>query len=144
MSEGLPRGSGAPDGEARTPGPPPVAVGRVPVVVVVSAPWAPPSRPAPTVLRELGRRWRETLQVLVVEDPTEELLEAWAVQVLPTWLRFDPAASTDGEDDLVLPVLAGTDLEGRDVSLPGPWHLVRRLTGAQPKHVIHAEFGPES
>lgn len=145
MTGDLPRGSGpqeVPDGTAaRTDG----DAGRGPVVVLVSASWAGPSRPAPTVLRELGRRWGAAVQVLLVDDPSEAVLERWAVGVLPTWLRFlpgpqDPGAHEAGQ--LILDELVGTDPTGAEVTLAGPWELVHRRTGAQPKHVIDAEFGP--
>ena len=116
-----------------------------PVVVVVSAPWAGPSRPAPTVLRELGRRWGDAARVLLIEEPTEALLEGWRIEALPTWLRFRHSRAVDeggGDAGLVLPQLTGCDLTGNEVTLPGPWRLELRRTGAQPKHVIDAEFGP--
>lgn len=146
MTTGLPRGSGPREdpGAATLPGAHPRRQG--PVVVVVSAPWAGPSRPAPTVLRELGRRWGAAARVLIVEDPSEELLERWGIDVLPTWLRFQPSSGADGErsdEELLLPELTGTDLEGALVTLEGPWLLQHRRTGAQPKHVIDAEFGPQ-
>lgn len=169
-SEDLPRGradqqdSVHPTGAALSP------ESAAPVVVLVSADWAGPSRPAPTVLRELGRRWGDDVTVLLVEDPSDDLLLAWDVEVLPTWLRFVPAATgaaQEAEDaagaaapggpesggaaaaagavsGLILPELAGEALDGRAVVLPGPWRLMHRRTGAQPKHVIAAEFGPSS
>lgn len=70
----------------------------VPVVVLVSASWAGPSRPAPTVLRELGRRWGTAVHTLLVEDPSEEVLDALRVDVVPTWLRF-VRAGADGPPD---------------------------------------------
>lgn len=118
----------------------------LPVLVLVSAPWAGPARPAPTVLRELARRWGPAIRVLLVEDPTDELLEHYYVDVLPTWLQFvHGAGGADGgcgEERLILQELHGTDLAGDDVSVAGPWKLMHRRTGAQPKHVIDAEFGP--
>lgn len=121
----------------------------VPVLVLISAPWAGPARPAPTVARELSRRWGAAIRILLVEDPTDEQLERYSVDVLPTWLQFVPVATGDrgaeGEqtpEQLILPELSGSDLAGDEVILPGPWLLVHRRTGAQPKHVIDAEFGP--
>lgn len=115
-------------------------------VVLVSAQWAGPARPAPTVLQELGRRWGSAVHILLVDDPSEELLDLWQVDHLPTWLRLLPRAAageSDGQEpELVLPDLSGTDAEGTEVTLPGPWTLVGRLVGAQPKHVVDAEFGP--
>ncbi|ASK65815.1 hypothetical protein CFK39_08190 [Brachybacterium avium] len=116
------------------------------MLVLVSAPWAGPARPAPTVLRELARRWGSAIQVLLVEDPTDELLEHYCVDVLPTWLQFvlgaGEADTGHTQERLILQELHGTDLAGEDVSVAGPWKLVHRRTGAQPKHVIDAEFGP--
>lgn len=120
------------------------------MVVVVSAPWAGPSRPAPTVLRELARRWGGAMQVLIVEDPSDAVLDAWSIEVLPTWLRFVPAPSEPSESaaDAILPIrvdeLTGHSPDGELTTLLGPWNLVHRRTGAQPKHIVEAEFGPES
>lgn len=146
MTVHLPRGSGPQDEDPDAAAPATqCSAGSAPVAVVVSAPWAGPSRPAPTVLRELARRWGTAVQVLIVEEPSEDLLEHWQVDVLPTWLRFLPAATnvrSHGAQELILDELAGTDLDGADVTLTGPWELVHRRTGAQPKHLIDAEFGP--
>lgn len=147
MTADLPTGSGPQEHLTATPLPGHTSRTALPVVVVVSASWAGPSRPAPTVLRELGRRWDGTVQILLVEDPSDELLERWSVDVLPTWLRFLSAAEQAdavGEEQLILPALSGTALDGAEATLPGPWHLVHRRTGAQPKHVIDAEFGPDA
>ena len=162
MTSEPPRGSGAPPSAAgsRSAGLP-----RVPAeangpaqpraaVALVSATWAGPSRPAPTVLRELARRWDGAVHSLLVEDPPDELLEAWKIDALPTWLRFQPgvepaqgAVETHGDDEvaedpLVVPELRGFGPDGAALTLPGPWTLTHRRTGAQPKHVVEAEFGP--
>lgn len=60
-------------------------------VVLVWAPWAAPSRPAPTVLRELARRWGPTVTTLVLEDPAPEVLDLLGVELMPTWLALVPA-----------------------------------------------------
>lgn len=113
-----------------------------PVVVLISADWAGPSRPAPTVLRELARRWGTAIRTLWIEDPAEEVLDLLEVEVLPTWLRFSPGPEeTDGGSPAVL-ALQGRDAGGAEVTLPGPWRVERRRTGALPKHVIDTEFGP--
>ncbi len=114
-------------------------------MVLVSAPWAGPARPGPTVLRELGRRWGTAVRVLLVEDPSEQFLEECSVEMLPNWLKLVPvtgASSAADSEEMILGALTGTDLTGDEVTLPGPWRLVHRRTGAQPKHVIDAEFGP--
>ncbi|GAA4519947.1 hypothetical protein GCM10023160_04500 [Brachybacterium paraconglomeratum] len=119
-----------------------------PVVVLVSAPWAGPSRPAPTVLRELGRRWGSRVLTLLVEDPEDEVLQQWEVDVLPTWLRFRhgvPAASQEGTEGLLtVPSLSGQAPTGERLVLNGPWTLTRRRSGALAKHDVESEFGPDS
>lgn len=198
----------APEPSAMPPGDRPRTV-----VVLVSASWAGPSRPAPTVLRELSRRWGGEPAALLIEDPADALLESWQVEHLPTWLAFrrvpdrqtpsaagdrieaadrtkardrteakdrtgswdqrgdGPAQATDdaapgspeGADTpaaavgephagtstgsgvpLVLTGLEGTTPTGERLSLPGRWQMVRRRSGALPKHVVEAEFGPAS
>lgn len=147
----------------------------VPAVVLFSAPWAGPSRPAPTVLRELARRWGPSMHTLLVEDPSEEDLDRWGVDVLPTWFRLlptdagtdralaEPTGAAAASDDrcgldnavagsstaetpgaLILSELAGNGPEGTELHLPGPWRVVHRREGAQPKHIIDCEFGPNS
>lgn len=141
----------------------------VPVVVLVSASWAGPSRPAPTVLRELGRRWGTAVRTLLVENPEDEVLDAWGVEVVPTWMRFvrqgsgpttlsdtrvisdastssDARSATSGQDRpvrLVLAQLEGVGHDGASVRLEGPWDLTHRLEGAQPKHAVDAVLGPD-
>ncbi len=107
------------------------------VVVLVSADWAGPSRPAPTVLRELGRRWGEGRRTLLIEDPDDAVLDQLQVNVLPTWLLCAP-----GEGPQTIPELSGTTGSGEDVVWEGPWRAVRRRDGALPKHAVDAEFGP--
>lgn len=136
------------------------------VLVLVSAPWAGPSRPAPTVLRELTRRWGDALTTVLIEEPSDEVLEQWDIEVLPTWVllrrpagghgapppalhtdRTPPTAPSGERADTSAPVpgeVRGVGARGELVALRGPWEVVRRLTGAQPKHVVDAEFGPSS
>lgn len=73
--------------------------GAVPVLVLLSADWAVPSRPAPTLLRELARRWGPAMHTLLVEDPDDELLDHWGVTHLPTWLRFVPDSSQETSEN---------------------------------------------
>lgn len=113
-------------------------------VVLVSAQWAGPSGPAPTVLRELSRRWGGSVHVLLLEEPDDELLDAWAVDMLPTWLRFAHGGPLDDEADLIVSRLQGASPAGEAVVLDGPWRLVHRRTGALPKHVVDDEFGPQA
>lgn len=122
----------------------------IPVVVLVSASWAGPSRPAPTVLRELGRRWGTAVQTLLIEDPEEEVLDALRVEVIPTWMRFVRPASAltaepeGGQERLVVDLLEGRGADGASVRLEGPWELTERRQGALPKHAVDAVFGPEA
>lgn len=141
------------------PGPSTATAAGAPAVVLVSAPWATPSRPAPTVLWELSRRWGPALHAVLIEPPSEELLDLLAIDSLPTWLRFRPGSvnepSAPGElevveepsasaEPCVVAELVGTSSSGEAITLPGPWTLVHRRTGALPKHVVEAEFGPQS
>lgn len=119
-----------------------------PVVVLLSASWAGPSRPAPTVLRELSRRWGSRILALLVEEPDNDVLEQLSVDVLPTWLKFrlgDPTSPLgDAEEGLAVPTLRGVAPNGEVLVLEGPWTLTRRRTGALAKHVVETEFGPNS
>lgn len=107
------------------------------VVVLVSADWAGPSRPAPTVLRELARRWGEGRRTLLIEDPDDAVLDQLQVNVLPTWLLCAP-----GEGPQTIPELSGTTGSGEDAVWEGPWQVLHRRDGALPKHAVDAEFGP--
>lgn len=159
------------DRSPRDPAPGP-ARGAVPVLVLLSAEWAGPSRPAPTLLRELARRWGPRMDALLIEDPDDEILDRWSVTHLPTWLRFAPAegsarvtgggataetateapldspppagGGTDGAEHLVEDVLRGDSPGGEELALPGPWILTHRRSGALPKHVVEAELGPSA
>ncbi|MFC7455727.1 hypothetical protein ACFQS2_00850 [Brachybacterium sp. GCM10030267] len=124
-------------------------------VVLVTSDWAGPARPAPTVLRELSRRWGSTVATLIIDDPHEDVLDRLEVDVLPTWLGFergevpdDGVAGTDvhatGSALLVVEELRGLGMTGEDLVLAGPWRLVHRRRGALPKHVVASEFGPRS
>lgn len=61
------------------------------MVVLVSATWAGPSRPAPTVLRELQRRWGTRVDAVLIEDPDDAVIDALRIEIVPTWLRLEPA-----------------------------------------------------
>lgn len=171
-----------PRGRSRPVPSPGAAEGAAAVLVLLSADWAGPSRPAPTVLRELARRWGHSMHTLLLDDPDEETLDRWSVEHLPTWLRFDPAPAPDGTAETsssctaqadgeasaadsagmtategdptgaALPEacsstlyedeLRGLSAGGEQISLPGPWVLTHRRSGALPKHVVESEFGP--
>lgn len=61
------------------------------MVVLISATWAGPSRPAPTILRELQRRWGTSVGAVLLEDPDDAVIDALRIGVVPTWLRLEPA-----------------------------------------------------
>lgn len=115
-------------------------------VVLVTADWAAPARPATTVLRELTRRWGPTIRALVLKTGDDDVLGTLDVSSIPTWLRFT-RVETEGEpQDPSAPVvrdLRGAGLTGEDVCLPGAWELTHRRTGAVPKHIVAEEFGPQ-
>ncbi|GAP78739.1 hypothetical protein Y09_1573 [Brachybacterium sp. SW0106-09] len=111
----------------------------MPVLVLVSADWAAPSRPAPTLLKEISRRWGTSMQCLLVEDPEDAFLDRWGIEHLPTWLRF-VTDDVDGEQS----ELHGLTPGGEELVLDGPWRLTHRRSGALPKHVVDAELGPEA
>lgn len=75
-------GSSSPSGSTQPPSEPGVAV------VLVTADWAGPARPAATVLRELSRRWGDAAIALVVDASQDAMLDLLGVDVVPTWLRF--------------------------------------------------------
>lgn len=57
-------------------------------VILVTADWAGPARPAATVLRELSRRWGDEVRTGVVDASQDALIDLLAVDVVPTWLRL--------------------------------------------------------
>lgn len=57
-------------------------------VVLVTADWAGPARPAATVLRELSRRWGDQVRTGIIDASQDALLDLLAVDVVPTWLRL--------------------------------------------------------
>jgi hypothetical protein len=117
----------------------------IPALVLVTADWAGPAKPARTVLRELSRRWGDAVLAVLVENPEPENLEQLDVDVVPTWLLFEPAEERCTPDASVMIVeeLRGSTLSEEALHLPGPWKLVHRRSGALPKHVVAEEFGPD-
>ncbi len=115
-------------------------------IVLVTADWAGPSRPAPTLLRELSRRWGSAVRAVLVDSAQDDVLDLLEVEVVPTWLRLHPVESVDATaDDALMGVvedLAGKTPTGDDIVLSGRWAVNHRRTGALPKHVIAEEFGP--
>lgn len=112
-------------------------------VVLVTAAWCGPCLPAPTVLRELDRRWGGAAHAVLIEDAPEEVLDQLAIEVLPVWLQLAPVdpgadgASPEARD------LVGNSSDGSGVRLCGEWAITERYDGALPKHVVDARFGPE-
>ena len=115
-------------------------------VVLVTGCWSGPAKPAATVLRELSRRWGMSVHAVVLESAEDDVLDLLQVEMVPTWLRFvhgtDPGA--DAASALLVHDLSGATVTGEQITLPGPWILTHRRTGALPKHVVAAEFGPST
>lgn len=113
-------------------------------VVLVTADWAGPAKPATTVLQELSRRWGDAVHAVLLEDADEAVLDLLEVAVVPTWMRFIKRApeAPQGAPELRVPELRGATVSGEAIVLPGPWELTHRRSGALPKHVVAAEFGP--
>lgn len=142
------------------------------LLVLVTASWCAPARPAVTILRELSRRWGPDRTAVHLLDPEPALLDALGVEVLPTWLLLehagpgDPSAapdtsaqpsppdapdapeaerSTTGRTAVHRTVCDSTLLRtptGERIELRGSWTELHRRTGALPKHIIDEEFGP--
>lgn len=119
---------------------------RVPIVALVTGSWCAPCRPAPTVLRELARRWGTQRHCVLVEDPSDQVLDQLQVDFLPAWLLFEPASqaagagcdATSGPD-----LIDGSSPSGdHHLTIPESWRIRHRRTGALPKHVVDTEFGP--
>lgn len=118
--------------------------GARPVVVLISVTWAGPSRPAPTVLRELSRRWGREIRAVLLEDPDDEVLDQLEIELVPTWVRLEaPHSDAVPRPGTVRDLeISGTGLDGQGLFLTGAWLETHRRTGALPKHVIDTEFGP--
>ena len=134
-------------------------------VVLVTASWCGPCLPAPTVLRELDRRWDGAVHAVLIEDPSDDVLDQLAVDVLPVWLQLtasergtgidgvhgdrEPAAAADivTERTGAFPLaqdLTGTGRKGSAVRLAGEWAIAVRHDGALPKHEVDTRFGPSA
>lgn len=74
------------------------------LLVLVTASWCAPARPAVTILRELSRRWGPARTAVHLLDPEPARLDALGVEVLPTWLLLEhagpgnPSAAPDTSD----------------------------------------------
>lgn len=142
------------------------------LLVLVTASWCAPARPAVTILRELSRRWGPDRTAVHLLDPEPALLDALGVEVLPAWLLLeheepgepsavpDTSAAPDAHDahdahdaersttersTVRRTVRTSTLLPtptGERIELRGSWTERHRRTGALPKHVIDEEFGP--
>ncbi|APX33508.1 hypothetical protein BH708_13185 [Brachybacterium sp. P6-10-X1] len=136
----------APDGDLDPAPGPEVAV------LLVTAAWSAPARPAATVLRELARRWGSRVHALLVEDADEEMLDLLGVQTIPTWIRLSRAtargsavnSSVTTFHETTFHDLRATDLHGNPVVLTGAWTITHCRSGALPKHAVDEQFGPDS
>lgn len=114
--------------------------------MLISAAWAGPSRPAPTALRELSRRWAGDVRTVLLEEPGSEAIDQLDISLVPTWIRLEPAHSySAGQQGMMRDLeISGMGADGQDLILTGQWVETHRRTGALPKHVIDAEYGPHS
>lgn len=114
-------------------------------VLLVSAHWSTPARPAATVLRELARRWGSSVLSLLLEDADEDILDQLGIETIPTWLRLtrrSTQGSTVGHAMTQVRDLSATDVLGNEVVLSGTWQITDRRSGAMPKHMVAELFGP--
>jgi thiol-disulfide isomerase/thioredoxin len=121
------------------------------VIILVTASWCLPCRPARTLLRELQARWGTRYRGLVLEDSPAWVLERLEVEEIPTWLCVIPddrdAAVEEPSDDereqeIAAPASSGS--ESGDADSPGtapreatdrthtPDHRDRHLVGEDP------------
>lgn len=116
------------------------------LLVLVTAPWAPPARPAARVLTELQRRWNPARVRALTVVSAPETLDLLDVDRVPTWIVLGPAAADAAHHDAhpraVVSVgsqetgLRCQDVRGSTVQLRGEWLEHRRVVGAVPKHEI--------
>lgn len=60
------------------------------LVLLISAEWALPARPAVTVLTELQRRWDPRVTRALVAEAIPSVLDSFSVDRLPTWILLRP------------------------------------------------------
>lgn len=72
--------------------------GRDHAVVLITADWCAPARPAPTILRELSVRWGGAIETVHLHNPEDQVLTALRVTALPTWLLLRPGDGSAGSD----------------------------------------------
>lgn len=115
-------------------------------VLLVTAAWCIPCRPAPTLLRELARRWSGDVHPVLLEDPSDAQLDEWGISVLPTWLRLEPAAEpadtrsvgpADALDDALTDEPADTPADPPGEGRPGARISTQGTYGIRDSHDIH-------
>ena len=139
-------------------------------VILVTASWCVPCAPAPTVLRELDRRWDGMRHAVVLDSPSGEDLDRLGVTDLPTWIMAQPfdgpaAARTGGASQNAVDAdpahasgspgtagdvpgrtflldLHGSGTQGQPIILPGAWRITDAISGALAKHDVDSRFGP--
>lgn len=76
------------------------------IIAVVGAPWATPSAPAPVVIQELQRRWGEDALGIILDGEDDDVLEQLEIDLLPTWIRWEPADGAQLADGRTAPSAA--------------------------------------
>lgn len=119
-------------------------------VLLVTAAWCIPCRPAPTLLRELARRWSGDVHPVLLEDPSDAQLDEWGISVLPTWLRLEPAAEpadtrsvepADALDDALTDEPADTPADPPGEGRPGARISTQGTYGIRDSHDSHDTHG---
>lgn len=106
--------------------------GRGHAVVLITADWCAPARPAPTVLRELSARWGEALETFHIRNPDDDVLTALGVTSLPTWLLLRIGDSSPGSGTTAATALPSGSPSAAE---PTPWNGAERgdARPAQPR-----------
>jgi hypothetical protein len=119
------------------------------LLVLVTAAWSLPARPATTALRELAPRWGGDIHPLVA-DARPDVLDLLHVESVPTWIFLRPApegepAATPEQGHVRRSIPSGICVhtaDGQETTLdPGDWEELDRFVGALPKVEIDRRFG---
>lgn len=128
------------------------------VILLVTASWCLPCRPARTLLAELQRRWGDrVLPVILDVDTADPKLDGFAVAELPTWIVLRPVGTSRDASGPHVEQLKGTStdagssgrhctgesLDETPLLLRGEWRETARRVGAAPKLEILALVGDD-